>query len=373
MVTGLRQLFCIEQNGCVGLAPTQSIVLCFSQRLCSYRYSVCKQDSDVCLWLQLRRHVDTIAHLYYGRWTGCDLSARLLPRKGCVNASGAALSRSLHCWETLRFLWFSPQLRVVTCAQVLPIAAAYVGYVILSNMSLKLNTLGFYQMSKICILPVLMVLEGALFSKVPSKVSSLAAVMVCFGMALATVTDQGLVTGTSGFLVGTAAIFVTAMYQIWAGSKQKELQIGSLQLLHQYAPVTALLLIFLVPVLEPVGLFDAQPSKATVLGYAYNRAVVLAMVASCFLGLLVSLSTLLLIGATSSLTFNMVGHVKTVIILLGGCLLFGDTLSYAQAAGVTVALAGVGLYSFDEFWKKKPDIEVAEKAGPVEVSLTKKV
>ena len=38
----------------------------------------------------------------------------------------------------------------------------------------------------------------------------------------------------------------TALYQIWAGSKQKELGLGSMQLLHQYVPLAAMLLGILV-------------------------------------------------------------------------------------------------------------------------------
>jgi hypothetical protein len=31
-------------------------------------------------------------------------------------------------------------------------------------------------------------------------------------------------------------------------------------------------------------------------------------------------------GATSSLTYNVVGHIKTLIILAGGCIYFGDAM-----------------------------------------------
>jgi len=39
------------------------------------------------------------------------------------------------------------------------------------------------------------------------------------------------------------------------------------------------------------------------------------------------------IGATSSLTYNIVGHLKTVIILAGGCLLFGDEMPPQKLLG----------------------------------------
>ena len=40
----------------------------------------------------------------------------------------------------------------------------------------------------------------------------------------------------AGILVAFAAIWTTAIYQIWAGSKQKALGLGSLQLMYLYAP-----------------------------------------------------------------------------------------------------------------------------------------
>ena len=47
-------------------------------------------------------------------------------------------------------------------------------------------------------------------------------------------------------------------------------------------------------------------------GYHYTGAAVVAILLSAVLGLLVSLSTFLVIGATSSLTYNVIGHVKVI-------------------------------------------------------------
>lgn len=47
------------------------------------------------------------------------------------------------------------------------------------------------------------------------------------------------------------------------------------------------------------------------------------------------------IGATSSLTYNVVGHVKTVIILSGGVMFFGDSMPAKKVAGIMVAMAGI--------------------------------
>lgn len=60
-----------------------------------------------------------------------------------------------------------------------------------------------------------------------------------------------------------------------------------------------------------------------------------AIALSAVLGLLVSLSTFLVIGATSSLSYNVIGHVKTVIILTGDY----RVLATSQAAALVVSWA----------------------------------
>lgn len=58
-----------------------------------------------------------------------------------------------------------------------------------------------------------------------------------------------------------------------------------------------------------------------------------------------SLSTFLLIGATSSLTYNIVGHLKIVSILAMGHLFFGDSMQPKKILGILLALSGVVAYS----------------------------
>jgi solute carrier family 35 protein E3 len=53
------------------------------------------------------------------------------------------------------------------------------------------------------------------------------------------------------------------------------------------------------------------------------------------------MSALQVIGATSSLTYNVVGHVKTVLILSGGVLFFGDSMPAKKLGGILVAMLGI--------------------------------
>lgn len=228
--------------------------------------------------------------------------------------------------------------------QLLPLAAAYVGYIVLCNLSLNVNTVGFYQVMKIAVAPTVMFLDLLLFRVIPPIRVVLAVLVVCAGIGIATVTDDKIISNLFGLAVGMAATVVTAMYQIWAGSKQKELQASSMQLLHQYTPQAALLLGALIPIMEPLGKFGSKDQQ-TLLGYQYTPAAAAAIIISALLGLLVSLSTFLVIGCTSSLTYNVVGHLKTVIILTGGCMLFGDEMPPKKLLGVSVAMAGIVWYT----------------------------
>ncbi|DBA66244.1 TPA: hypothetical protein ACH3X2_002504 [Trebouxia sp. C0005] len=153
------------------------------------------------------------------------------------------------------------------------------------------------QVSKICIMPTLIAIELIFYGKHPSHKTMLAVILVC----LATVTGQGLATSLLGLSVGLSAVLVTAVYQVWASRKQKELQTGSMQLLHQYMPLAAVMLAVLVPIVEPVGLFENQANPHTLMGYTLSVPSIVAIAISSALGLLVNLSTFLVIGATSSL------------------------------------------------------------------------
>ncbi|KAK9842031.1 hypothetical protein WJX81_004974 [Elliptochloris bilobata] len=241
------------------------------------------------------------------------------------------------------------EVKRLAARQVFPLAAAFVGYVVLWNLSLQLNPVGFYQLAKILIAPAVIAIEAAFYAKRPTRNELLAVFVLCVGVTMATVTDDQVATNPVGLLVALLAVACTAVYQIWAGAKQKELGAGSMQLMHQFAPHATALLAGLVVSVEPLGL-PGSPGGGyglgTLLGYPYSWIAVGAILTTAILGLIVSLSTFLVIGATSSVTFNVVGHLKTVVILAGGCLLFGEAMPPKKLAGVVLGMCGILWYSY---------------------------
>lgn len=54
----------------------------------------------------------------------------------------------------------------------------------------------------------------------------------------------------------------------------------------------------------------------------------------------------MLFTCRSALTYNMIGHMKTVSILVGGFLLFQDSLNFKQFLGILLTLFGLFSYTF---------------------------
>jgi solute carrier family 35 protein E3 len=224
-----------------------------------------------------------------------------------------------------------------------PIAAVYVGFIVFNNLSIQINPLGFYQMSKLAITPVVVAIEWLAYGKTVSArvLGSIAVLLV--GITLCSVTDSQVSSNLQGILAAIAAVLVASLYQVWAGTKQKELGLNGMQLLQQVSPMSVGLLAFLIPILEPVGWRDPRPG--TILGYTFTTKAVSWILISSALGLVVTLSTFLFIGATSSLTYNVVGHLKTLLIVAAGVLMFGEEIGLKKGLGLITAVAGIVWYT----------------------------
>ena len=89
-----------------------------------------------------------------------------------------------------------------------------------------------------------------------------------------------------------------------------------MQLLDQYSPVAGGLLLMVVPLVEDMGWKGHAPG--TLLGYHFTPTALVTIAISSVLGLVVSLSTFLFIGATSRCATLFCGDVMLVCSLCCG-------------------------------------------------------
>ncbi|XP_031381703.1 nucleotide-sugar uncharacterized transporter 1 isoform X2 [Punica granatum] len=171
----------------------------------------------------------------------------------------------------------------------------------LANVSLKYNSIGFYQMSKIAVTPSIVLAEFIFYDKRVSFLKVLALTVVSIGVAVATVTD--LQFHFFGACVAFAWIIPSAVNKIlWSRLQQQE-------------NWTAL----------------ANTS---------------AILASAFLGFLLQWSGALALGATSAITHVVLGQFKTCVILLGNYYIFGSNPGQTSICGAFAAIAGMSFYTY---------------------------
>jgi solute carrier family 35, member E3 len=225
------------------------------------------------------------------------------------------------------------ELKRIDLKKILPLCISFCGFVALTNLSLVYNSVGFYQLMKVLTTPIIVVIQTLFYNETFPTNIKLSLALTCVGVAIATVTDSE--ANLIGTLVAISALLVTCMYQIWVGTKQKELECSSYQLLYWQAPISAVILVPIIPLLDDLSTLSEWPSSDATA----------AIIISSLLAFLVNLSIFLVIGKTSPVTYNVLGHFKLTIILTLGFIVFNAPVDYRNITGVLVTLSGVFWYT----------------------------
>ncbi|XP_060830083.1 solute carrier family 35 member E3-like isoform X1 [Bombus pascuorum] len=214
------------------------------------------------------------------------------------------------------------------------IAMTFCGFVMLTNLSLAHNTVGTYQLAKMLTTPCVIIMQIIFYNKKFSILVKLTLIPIILGVVINFCYDiQFNIIGT---VYATMGVFVTSLYQVMVNIKQREFQMDPMQLLYYQAPLSAVMLFFIVPFLEPVERTFTR---------SWSLVDIVMVVLSAIIAFFVNLTSYWIIGKTSPLTYNMVGHSKFCLLLLGGSLIFHETLAINQVIGITLTLVGIILYA----------------------------
>ncbi|KGN65499.1 nucleotide-sugar uncharacterized transporter 1 [Cucumis sativus] len=204
----------------------------------------------------------------------------------------------------------------------------------LANVSLKYNSVGFYQMAKIAVTPSIVLAEFILYGKKVSFLKVLALLVVSIGVAVATVTD--LQFDLFGACIALAWIIPSAVNKILWSSLQQQENWTALALMWKTTPVTLCGFIALIPFLDPPG----------VLSFNWSYDNTLAILLSAILGFLLQWSGALALGATSAVSHVVLGQFKTCVILLGNYYLFNADPGKTSICGAFTAIMGMSFYTY---------------------------
>lgn len=143
------------------------------------------------------------------------------------------------------------------------------------------------------------------------------------------------------------------------GAKQKELKLNSMQLLFYQAPLSAVMLMCLIPFIEPVV------GEGSALDNVSVTKMMLVLL-SCMVAYLVNVSIYWVIGNLSPVTYNMIGHLKFTAVLCGGFVFFQDPVSMYQGLGMLLTVSGVIAYTHIKMSEQKATIVKPPEPGLIE-------
>ncbi|KAF3651817.1 hypothetical protein BC332_30790 [Capsicum chinense] len=205
------------------------------------------------------------------------------------------------------------------------------------NISLMWNSVGFYQIAKLSMIPVSCLLEVA-FDKIRySRDTKLSIVVVLLGVAVCTVTDVSV--NTKGFIAAFVAVWSTALQQYYVHYLQRKYSLNSFNLLGHTAPVQAGSLLILGP------LVDYWLTNKRIDKFAFNFPALVFIILSCTIAVGTNLSQFICIGRFTAVSFQVIGHMKTILVLILGFLFFGkEGLNIQVVVGMIIAVFGMIWY-----------------------------
>ena len=225
---------------------------------------------------------------------------------------------------------------VINYNSIFKIALGNLASVAFMNWSLVYNSVGFYQISKLACIPMTLLLETILGCRQQQITFTLifSLLLITSGMYFISVKEVSFTT--EGLFFATLAVISTSLSQIFFGPLQRGLQLDSLQLLFHTSPwITFGSFISAILTENINGLMQMKVSSM----------VVIDILCSCFMAIVVNSSNYYVLAFASPLTYQIIGHVKTIIIIMSGFLIFNNDFSLRILCGIILALLGVIIYT----------------------------
>lgn len=112
-----------------------------------------------------------------------------------------------------------------------------------------------------------------------------------------------------------------------------------------------------------IGFVPIFDNYKEILSYKMTTMAALAISTSAFLAFIVNMSTFMIIGKMSAITYNVAGHAKLCFVLASGYLFFDSKFSWLNMGGVGIAISGVVAYSVIKMMPAKTTEDVNQSTA----------
>lgn len=204
----------------------------------------------------------------------------------------------------------------------------------LNNTSLKLNSVGFYQIFKLLVTPGVVLLDYVLDSKMLSRRRLFSLTAVCIFVLISSRSD--LEFSAYGTICASLWVPLASVYKVQWGRVKKQYSCSTLQLMHAVLPYALIVQILLAPLVDPPGL----------LNFRWTPEAIFWIILSGTFAFLVNFSGFLVMGNIGALSHVLLGQLKTAVVMIGSSFLFQSHYTALQIAGALGAVASIFSYTY---------------------------
>ncbi|KAH7886841.1 TPT-domain-containing protein [Phlebopus sp. FC_14] len=214
---------------------------------------------------------------------------------------------------------------------ILPIGLLFSGSLILSNTAYLYLSMAYIQMLKAFTAVAILLISWACRIQDPNRRLALIVCMISSGVALASRGE--LHFNLTGFLIQAAAVGFEASRLVMIQILLHGLKMDPLVSLHYYAPVCALINLFILPFTEGLAPF-----------YDLHRVGPVVLISNAAVAFLLNVAAVFLVGAGSGLVLTLAGVFKDILLVTGSVLFYGAPVTPLQVFGYSIALCGLVLF-----------------------------
>lgn len=241
----------------------------------------------------------------------------------------------------------------VNALQVLPLALAMIFNVVLPNASLAYSSIQFYQVVRVLLTPCVAVLNYVLSRATIPLLAALTLAPVCVGVGVVSYFDtvpksgsQSRGTSPLGVFFAFSGVFASSIYTVWIARYHKLLDCTSMQLLLNQAPVSVLLMLYIIPFSDDVTVWRTTSMQLWLLillvrPYREACGSYANMLKSGVLACLINLTQFVIINEAGPVSSTVVGHFKTCCIVLLGWVHSGKSFKDGSLIGIVLAIGGI--------------------------------
>lgn len=206
------------------------------------------------------------------------------------------------------------------------------------NKCLVHSSVGFYQVSKLFCVPISLLFEVLFgFKNQTMSYRLLGSIAILlYGMYL--VISEEIQYNSTGLFWAVVGTLTTSFTQVFFSTLKKDLGLDSMQLLFHTSPWLAFCSFLSIPVLEKAEqLIEFKLSDALIYNLIFSSVIAAGY----------NITNYLVLSEMTPLTYNILGHFKTIVIIICGIRIFSMVPSTSMILGTLIAIIGVFLYSIE--------------------------